>query len=81
MFVRGADSQLWHQSQKTGGGGWTGFAPLTGSLTDVPAVGANADGRLEVFVRGADGSLWHDWQTTAGGAYSGFFSLAGQIAR
>src|SRR5205807_311447 len=52
-----------------------------------PAVGRNADGRLEVFVRGGDNGLWHRSQqanaATQGIDYfnwSGWDSLGGPIA-
>jgi hypothetical protein len=52
---------------------------LGGQLTTDPAVGANADGRLEVFARGADNALWHIAQKTSGG-WSSWESLSGQLA-
>jgi hypothetical protein len=79
-FVRGVDGQLWHQWQVTPGGGWSGgFSPLTGSITDSPAVGRNKDGRLEVFVRGSDGQMWHQWQSSPGGSWLGFWPLTGNL--
>jgi hypothetical protein len=42
-----------------------------------PAVGQNADGRLEVFVRGNDRALYHRWQVAPGGAWSGWAALNG----
>ncbi|HET6881091.1 MAG TPA: hypothetical protein VFI31_13095 [Pirellulales bacterium] len=56
-----------------------GFASLGGNITTDPAVGRNADGRLEVFARGTDGALWHIWQNSPGGGWSGWSSLAGGI--
>ena len=43
--------------------GWSGWSSLGGILSDGPAVGSNADGRLEVFARGAALNLIHTWQT------------------
>jgi hypothetical protein len=43
----------------------------------VPAVGTNADGRLEVFVRGRDGALHHNPQEAPGAGFAGWQSLGG----
>jgi hypothetical protein len=40
-----------------------------------PAVGVNANGRLEVFAVGADDALWHIWQFAANGDWSGWDRL------
>lgn len=56
------------------------WGSLGGVITSSIAVGANADGRLEVFVRGTDGALWHQWQTApSSGPWSGWSSLGGGI--
>jgi GH25 family lysozyme M1 (1,4-beta-N-acetylmuramidase) len=78
-FVEGSDHQLWHQWQVSPGGAWSGFAPMTGSITGTPAVVSNADGRLEVFVHGADNQVWHQWQWQPNGTWSGFFPMTGNI--
>jgi hypothetical protein len=50
-----------------------------GTLAANPAVGKNADGRLEAFAwtTGVDAvqDLWHIWQTTPGGAWGSWSSL------
>jgi len=58
-------------------GGWSGWYSLGGVLTSDPAVGRNADGRLEVFVTGTDGALWRKWQVTPNGSWSGWALLQG----
>lgn len=46
------------------GGQWTGWRPLPGTdqFTGLPAVGHNADGRLELFARTRSGAIEHVWQ-------------------
>ncbi|WP_448639414.1 matrixin family metalloprotease [Geodermatophilus sp. URMC 63] len=51
---------------------------LSGTIFD-PAVGSNADGRMEVFVRGTDNALWHIWQTAPNNGWSTWQSLGGGI--
>ncbi|MBA2359629.1 MAG: hypothetical protein H0V79_01615 [Actinobacteria bacterium] len=41
---------------------WASWQNLGGNVTSDPAVGMNADGRLEVFARGSDQSLVHRWE-------------------
>ncbi|MDQ6866003.1 MAG: Ig-like domain-containing protein, partial [Thermoproteota archaeon] len=59
---------------------WSGFGPLGGNILGNPAVGRNADGRLEVFVVGTDHAIYHKFQTSAGSnSWSGFASLGGYL--
>jgi hypothetical protein len=78
VFSIGSDSGLWHKWQVVPNGGWSGWASLGGSLDQnhAPAVGMNADGRLEVFAVSA-GKLWHSWQLVPNGGWSGWASLGG----
>ena len=59
---------------------WSGWASLGGrwKLT-APAVGRNADGRLEVFARAEDDSLWHIWQTAPSSGWSNWMPLGNGI--
>jgi acylphosphatase len=77
VFIHGTDNALWHTSQVTPGGSFTGWSSLGGGLTSAPAVASNADGRLEVFVRGTDNAVWHTSQVTPGGSFAGWSSLGG----
>jgi hypothetical protein len=66
VFERYSDGSIYHgwQQAVNGGAGWLGFVPVasgTGFLGN-PAVGRNADGRLEVFAHKTDGVLWHTYQ-------------------
>jgi hypothetical protein len=49
------------------------------TISGVPVVATNADGRLEVFVQAEDGGLWHNWQNIVPGGtstyWSGWYSL------
>lgn len=57
------DNAPYHISQLDGWGGW---AWLDGQMrVGRPAIGVNADGRLEMFVRGDDRVMSHKWQTAA----------------
>ena len=59
---------------------WSGFSPLGGLIIGDPAVGRNADGRLEVFVVGTDHAVYHKFQTIAGSnSWSGFARLGGYV--
>ena len=55
----------------------TGWMSLGGILTSKPAVGRNADGRLEVFARGTDNALYHIWQTAPNNGWSDWGGLGG----
>jgi hypothetical protein len=50
----------------TTGSGAPRWRSLGGILTSTPAVGVNADGRLEVFGRGQDDRMWRLTQTATG---------------
>ncbi|MCI0402242.1 MAG: S8 family serine peptidase, partial [Acidobacteria bacterium] len=50
-------------------GSWARWESLGGSLRSDPAVGRNADGRMEVFAQGAWRELTHRWQLLPGGAW------------
>ena len=74
VFARGTDSALWHLWQTAPGGGWSAWASLGGQLTSDPpvgisdpAVGINADGRLEVFARAYSDALYHTSQAAPAG--------------
>ncbi|MFO0759865.1 MAG: phage tail tip lysozyme [Byssovorax sp.] len=57
----------------------SGLASLGGSIAGDPAVGANADGRLEVFALGPKGNMVTTFQTEPNGGWSGWFSLGGNL--
>lgn len=59
------------------GTGWSGWDRLGGILTSDPAVGRNADGRMEVFVRGSDNALYNIWQVAPNGGWAGYGGLGG----
>jgi hypothetical protein len=76
IFAAGEDGAVWHQWQSVPNGGWNppGAWLSRGHPPDVelarPAVGRNADCRLEIFAVGTDGALWHHWQTEAGTSWN-----------
>jgi serine protease len=50
----------------------TPWNSLGGVLNSAPAVGRNADGRMEVFVLGTDQQLWHISQTAPSNGWGGW---------
>jgi hypothetical protein len=77
LFVRGQDSQLYHQWETAVGtfswSGWNSFDTASTPdkrFSDHPVVAASADGRLELFLRGRDGNMYHAWQTSASNGWS-----------
>ena len=73
------DGSVWHTWQQPGAG-WSGWHPL-GNLQGVfgfLALGANADGRLELFAVGQiDGppQMLHRWQRPTGGGWTDWSPL------
>ncbi len=43
--------------------------------TNTPAIGVNADGRLEIFARATNSKLYHAWQNDPGGQWSELYAL------
>jgi hypothetical protein len=84
VFATANPTALWHIRQDpasaTGWGGWQSLgAPPGAAFVDAPAVGKNADGRLEVFLLEVGGAVWHAWQDPGlAGGWSGWDSLGGQ---
>jgi acylphosphatase len=78
---RGGGNELYHKWQTTPNGEWvTDWETLGGIILGNPAVGQNADGRLEVFVRGDDNRVYHKWQTTPNGEWvTDWETLGGHI--
>jgi hypothetical protein len=71
---------LVHIWQVAPNGRWSSWASLGGQLKAVaPAVGRNADGRLEVFACTDDNALWHIWQTAPNNGWSDWHSLGGVV--
>jgi hypothetical protein len=69
----------WHSAQTQPNGIWNSWTKLPDQADDhtpigTPALGRNADGRLELFGLTADGAMWHQWQKTPGGSWSKWFS-------
>ena len=72
VFVAGTDDALFHIWQTAPDSGWSGWDSLGGEPAQPPAIGQNADGRLELFAigRAMPNEVWHRWQLTPGGAWS-----------
>jgi hypothetical protein len=69
---------IWQPAANSGP--WSGWASLGGDLKAVaPAVGRNADGRLEVFACSRDHALWHIWQTAPNNGWSQWQKLGGVV--
>src|SRR5205823_2962193 len=85
VFAVGDQDTLWHRWQVSPGGGWDGWASLGTppgvAFLQAPAVGQNADGRLEVFAFATAGDVWHIWQDPlAANGWPGWESLGGEPA-
>ncbi len=71
LFAIGKTGFLYHNYQNSPEGSWSGWIAM-GTTNNVwaqnglPAVGKNADGRLELFIVGTDGSVNHIYQKVAG---------------
>ena len=72
LFVIASDGALWHIWQVAPNNGWSNWHFLDGAPPgqsangdQIPAVGRNADGRLEIFIVGSDKALWHIWQVAS----------------
>jgi len=76
-FVKGTDSQLWHQWYAGSWSGWERLDAPPGGLASSPTVASWSAGRLDVFAKGADSQLWHKWYA---GGWSGWEALGGTLA-
>jgi len=69
---------IWQPAPNSGP--WSGWASLGGNLKLVaPAVGRNAEGRMEVFACTQDNALWHIWQTAPNNSWSNWERLGGVV--
>jgi hypothetical protein len=70
--VKGTDNAVYHKWQTSPNNGWIAdWYSLGGEITLNPAIGSNADGRLELFViANRDHALWHKWQTAPNNGWS-----------
>lgn len=76
IFALGPDGSMLHDPYRNGT--WAGWATLPGGpmFTGVPAVGSDADGRLELFARTKSGVIEHLWQLAGGSGGSGTWAVA-----
>lgn len=72
IFAQGYGGSVWHNSQITPGGGWTGWNGLDGTIVGAPSAAVNADGTLIIFAQGSDGQAYFNSQGTPGGSWSGW---------
>lgn len=70
------NDKIYHNWQKTAGGGWKGQNILAGRAKQI-AAGINKDGRLEIFYVDPKNKIYHNWQKTAGGTWTGQTPLGG----
>jgi hypothetical protein len=73
---------VWHTWQNAPNGSWSSWSnlgwPSAGVRVADLAVGANADGRLELFGSDQSGEVWHVWQTAPNSGWSSWASLGGE---
>jgi hypothetical protein len=80
IFVKTSQyNQIYTAWQTQPGGAWSIWVPLDAPeyccADSAPAVGQNADGRLELLVNGIDNNVWHKWQFLPGGGWLGWENL------
>ncbi|MGW4116356.1 glucosaminidase domain-containing protein [Actinosynnema sp. NPDC004786] len=80
VLVVGWDDRIYHQIRDNAGD-WTGFQPLNGMDTTLPAtgkdvaIGAHADGTAQVLVIGNDDGMYH--RVRSGASWTPFRMLTG----
>ena len=76
-------AHIWQDpASATGWSGWGSLGTPPAQFLGSPAVGSNADGRLEAFARVglmSTGGLWHIWQTAPNNGWSTWDNLGGGI--
>jgi hypothetical protein len=78
LTARGRNLEVVVATQQTAGSDvWSSWTSLGGSVTSVPQIARNVDGRLEIFARGMDNALWHTWQLSLAGSWSPWASFGG----
>ena len=78
FFVLGTNGSIYSKWQTSPNGGWSttggtdnsGWQDYSANVASNPAVGRNADGRLQFFVRGTDGAIYTKWQQSLNGNWS-----------
>ncbi|MBV9357194.1 MAG: hypothetical protein JO023_16910 [Chloroflexi bacterium] len=83
LFAVGVGQGVWHTWQNAASSGsWSSWSnlgwPSAGVSVNDLAVGANADGRLELFGSDPSGEVWHVWQTAPNSGWSSWASLGGE---
>ncbi len=70
-------SHIWQTAPNNGWSDWAELNQPSCSVDlDIPYIGTNADGRMDVFAKGSDHAVWHRWQTaTSSGWTSGWTSI------
>lgn len=76
VFYGGPSNALYHVVQSQPNGSWLPPASLGGTVTDLPAIAVNADGRLEVFASDANVLLSHCYEQPGGAGWSSWFEFS-----
>lgn len=76
VFVVGTDNGVWHNSQRAGQKGWSGWEALGGDTKRI-ALAKNRAGRLELFAIGNDDAVWHCGRAAKAKTFSPWQTLGG----
>lgn len=79
VFVRQADKQLYHKSQRPGHNGTafeTDFQLMRGAFAAGPTLVQKSSGLIEVLMQGVDRQIYHSEQTERGAGLFGFGSFS-----
>jgi hypothetical protein len=74
--VVGSDAAVWHNLQRTGKKGWSGWESLGGEAKRLHIAKSRA-GRVELYVIGSDDAVWRNVRSPKTGAFGGWESLGG----
>lgn len=79
VAVRGADDRV--HVLRSSVGRWDAAIVLDGlTVSTMPSLFVNQDGRVEIFVRGSDLALWHAAERSPGGDFGQWWSLGGHLS-
>lgn len=76
-FVRGTDDRVYYTNQAAGGGAFSGFTAIPGTIASAPTAVTWGGSRVDLFAKGNNGHLLHTYST--GGAYHAWEDVGGEL--